>query len=159
MNSPHKGQWSGALMFSLIWINSWVNTREAGDLRRHRAHSDVIVMKMLAYEDANFLPIAVRDIWRKVSPLKSKSFYFKFNYNSSSTCGSECFGSKLAKNALFLQLLSLVHYEYWRTLTQYSMSWGVCLVWFLHNTVLKWGLGNIWYKKHAYVICLEGNYQ
>ena len=46
VNSPHKGQWRGALMFSLIcvWINSWVNTREAGDLRCHRAHYDVIVM-------------------------------------------------------------------------------------------------------------------
>ena len=45
-NSPHKGQWRGALMFSLIcsWINGWVNNREVGDLRRHRAHSDVIVM-------------------------------------------------------------------------------------------------------------------
>ena len=32
--SPHKGQWRGALMFSLIcdWINGWVNNREAGDL-------------------------------------------------------------------------------------------------------------------------------
>ena len=46
VNSPHKGQWRGALMFSLIcaWINDWVNNREAGDLRRHRAHYDVIVM-------------------------------------------------------------------------------------------------------------------
>ena len=46
VNSPHKGQWCGALVFSLIcaWINSWVNNREAGDLRRHRAHYDVIVM-------------------------------------------------------------------------------------------------------------------
>ena len=44
--SPHKGQWRGALMFSLIcaWINGWVNNRETGDLRRHRAHYDVIVM-------------------------------------------------------------------------------------------------------------------
>ena len=44
--SPHKGQWRGALMFSLIcvWINGWVNNREAGDLRRHRDHYDVIVM-------------------------------------------------------------------------------------------------------------------
>ena len=43
---PHKGQWRGALMFSLIciWINSWVNNREAGDLRRHRGHYDVNVM-------------------------------------------------------------------------------------------------------------------
>ena len=38
--------WRGALMFSLIcvWINDWVNNREAGDLRRYRAHYDVIVM-------------------------------------------------------------------------------------------------------------------
>ena len=47
VNSPHKGQWRGALMFSLIfdWINSWVNNGEAGDLRRHRAHYDVIIME------------------------------------------------------------------------------------------------------------------
>ena len=46
VNYPHKGQWRGALMFSLIWtwINSWVNNPEAGDLRRHRAHCDVSVM-------------------------------------------------------------------------------------------------------------------
>ena len=45
-NSPHKGQWRGALMFTLICarINGWVNNREGGDLRRHRAHYDVIVM-------------------------------------------------------------------------------------------------------------------
>ena len=44
--SPHKGQWRGALMFSLIcvWINGWVNNRQAGDLRRYRVHYDVIVM-------------------------------------------------------------------------------------------------------------------
>ena len=46
VNSPHKGQWRGALMFSLIcaWLNAWVNSRKAGDLRRHRAHYDVIVI-------------------------------------------------------------------------------------------------------------------
>ena len=46
VNSPHKGQWRGALMFTLIcyWINGWVNNREAGDLRRYRAHYDVTVM-------------------------------------------------------------------------------------------------------------------
>ena len=39
MNSPHKGQWRGALIFSLIcpWINGWVNNGEVGDFRRHRA--------------------------------------------------------------------------------------------------------------------------
>ena len=43
VNSPHKGQWRGALMFSLICALN--NNREAGDLRRHRAHYHVIVMK------------------------------------------------------------------------------------------------------------------
>ena len=48
VNSPHKGQWRGALMFSLICaqINGWVNNREAGDLRRHQAHCDVIIMSV-----------------------------------------------------------------------------------------------------------------
>ena len=46
VNSPHKGQWRGASMFSLICvaINGWVNNREAGDLRRYRAHFHVTVM-------------------------------------------------------------------------------------------------------------------
>ena len=47
VNSPHKGQWRGALIFSLICarISGWVNNREAGDLRRQQAHCDVIVME------------------------------------------------------------------------------------------------------------------
>ena len=46
VNSSHKGQWRGALMFSLIcaWSNGWVNNRDAGDLRRHGTHYDVTVM-------------------------------------------------------------------------------------------------------------------
>ena len=46
VKSPHKGQWRWALMFSLIcaWIDSWVNSCEAGESRRHRVHYDVTVM-------------------------------------------------------------------------------------------------------------------
>ena len=46
INSPHKGQWRGALVFSLIctWINRWLTVCEAGELRRHRAHYDATVM-------------------------------------------------------------------------------------------------------------------
>ena len=45
---PHKGQWRGALMFSLMgaWTNGWVSNREAGDLRCHHVHYYVTVMKM-----------------------------------------------------------------------------------------------------------------
>ena len=46
MNFPHKGQLGGDVMFSLIcvWINGWVNNRQAGDFKRDRAHYDVIEM-------------------------------------------------------------------------------------------------------------------
>ena len=46
VDSPHKGQWSGALMFSLIcaWTNGWARNRGTGDLRRYRAHYDVTMM-------------------------------------------------------------------------------------------------------------------
>ena len=46
VDSPHKGQWRGALMFSLIcsWTYGWANNRDAGDLRRHRTHHEVTVI-------------------------------------------------------------------------------------------------------------------
>ena len=42
VDSPHKGQWRGALIFSSTI--SWANNLDAGDLRRHRAHFDVTVV-------------------------------------------------------------------------------------------------------------------
>ena len=46
LNSPHKSQWRGALMFSLICarINGWVNNGEAEDFRRYRTHYEVTVI-------------------------------------------------------------------------------------------------------------------
>ena len=56
VNSPHKGQWRGAFMFSLICagINRWVNNREASDLRRYRTHYDVIVMYQISWKSTSF---------------------------------------------------------------------------------------------------------
>ena len=46
VDSRHKGQWRGALMFSLVgaWTKSWANPRDAADLRRHGTHYDVTVI-------------------------------------------------------------------------------------------------------------------
>ena len=43
VDSPHKGQWCGALIFSLMhaWTNRWVNVHDAGDMRCHDFHCDV----------------------------------------------------------------------------------------------------------------------
>ena len=51
-NSPVTGEFpsqrpvtrSFDVFFHLYWINGWVNNHAVGDLRRHRAHYDVIVM-------------------------------------------------------------------------------------------------------------------
>ena len=73
VNSPHKGQWRGALMFSLIcvWLNGWENNREAGDLRRYRAHYDVIAMKMSHEISGNLEALEYEDlapcVWDAIS--------------------------------------------------------------------------------------------
>ena len=61
VNSPRKGQWRGALMFSLIctWTSSWVNNGDAGDLRRHRSHYDVIVVQLDCFITCQLVQIFV----------------------------------------------------------------------------------------------------
>ena len=72
VNSPHKGQWRGALMFLLIcaWINGWVNNREAGDFRRHRAHYDVTVMPSSKLEHwcKIYIPLLYEDVFTHPCP-------------------------------------------------------------------------------------------
>ena len=61
VNSPHKGQWCGAMIFPFIcvWIIGWVNNREAGDLRRYRVHYDVIVMGPVSVKPL-YLPVLTK---------------------------------------------------------------------------------------------------
>ena len=56
--SPHKGQWRGAMIFSLIcaWTNGWVNNRYTSDLRHQYAHNDVTVMNDFVH-DYNAMPL------------------------------------------------------------------------------------------------------
>ena len=76
VNFLHKGQWRGALMFSWIyaWIYGWVNNREAGDLRRHRTHYDVIVMKWWQTSVSNMVRHTVLDIVRIQKGYKKMGF-------------------------------------------------------------------------------------
>ena len=45
-NSPHKGQWRGALMFSLIcaWTHASAKHRDTYDLRCYWSHNDITIM-------------------------------------------------------------------------------------------------------------------
>ena len=87
MNSPQKDQWRRALMFSLIRasINGWVNNGEAGDLRRHRAHYDVIISRLPKGTWQNRRgPIAfcwiipIRDGWQTLDVKFAHNMYIKW---------------------------------------------------------------------------------
>ena len=75
VNYSHYGQWRGVLMFSLICarINGWVNNGEAGDLRRHHAHYDAIVMlgKIFTGPTFKLLMSLISDIYRSLIPDKN----------------------------------------------------------------------------------------
>ena len=72
VNSPHKGHWRGALMFSFIcaWTNSWVNNGDTGDLRRQRSHYEVIVMAPIIkrWPDTAGIPglVGTWTMWMKI---------------------------------------------------------------------------------------------
>ena len=87
VNSPHKGQWRGVLMFSLIcaWINAWVNNREAGDLRRHHAHYDVTVMIRLKVLVSVQVSSAVRNSWIIINTTW-QWLLWQFNLSSVGVC-------------------------------------------------------------------------
>ena len=76
---PAQSQWRGALMFSLIciWINGWVNNSEAGDLRRYRAHYDVIVMCRTDTSVARLLHSSSQDLY----PLSGKTSYRQISWS------------------------------------------------------------------------------
>ena len=62
-------------MFSLIyaWTNSWVNNREAGDLRHHRAHYDVIVIESVEHE--HWVSIDIDLLCEGKSQVKMQHFF------------------------------------------------------------------------------------
>ena len=92
VNSPYRGQCRGALMFSLIcaWINGWVNNRDAGNLRRHRANYDVTLMI-----PSIWILVTMNNIFQNVLPLY---IYFVIP-NIIVNSGSEDIGNMLTISA------------------------------------------------------------
>ena len=81
VNSSHKGQWRGALMFSLIcvWINGWVNNREAGDLRRHHGHYDVkVMMAIVTSESFNNVKLTASNVHSDDQAVTMTAFKFQY---------------------------------------------------------------------------------
>ena len=60
-----KGQWRGALMFSLIcaWTSNWANNQNDGDLKRHFVHYGVTVMYYQIARTST-RPMKYLDLWQ-----------------------------------------------------------------------------------------------
>ena len=85
-NIFREGQWSGPLMLSLIyaWINSRVNNRDAGYLRRRRAHYDVTVMILTCNVTEGWTTGVCSPPCKKRFDLKTQ-LYILITYQSSSS--------------------------------------------------------------------------
>ena len=102
VNFPHKDQWRGALMFSLIciWKNDWKNNREASDWRHYRAHYHVIVMapaRCLSRTNAILLSPVHKRLWNL-----TKIFSFGIMHSRMSSAKRQPYCSGLDKLNTFI---------------------------------------------------------
>ena len=74
LDSPNKGQWRGALVFSLIcaWINGRAYNRDADDLRCYRAHYDVTVMAGNCRDKLGYSYFSIKVTFRDIHESEAK---------------------------------------------------------------------------------------
>ena len=105
-------KWRGTLMFSLFcaWINGWVNNREAGDLRRHCAHYEVIVMQMemngsTIYSKADVSPVVFMRRYVQVSMMLKGINCSQRNWSYS----LRCYDLIMEKNCRFYAAFTIIY--------------------------------------------------
>ena len=134
-------------MSSLIcaWINGWVNNREAGDLRRQRAHYDVIVMVLLCFVLLWLYHLgwsAVSGLYQVKVWLNTSQRMSKFNLWFSSEIGLESHTAAFHSwGPFYLHGLTLI--PTWIINHIYYNAWDEITYWFPNFSgatveVLKW---------------------
>ena len=116
VNSPHKGQWLGTVMFSLIcaWTDDWVNNRDAGAFRHHCAHYDVTVACNLKFLISKFIwRINVLIIFYKNQVIATRYHRWLVNIGSGNHFVPSDYitGTKVDTN-LWLHMASLGHNDF-----------------------------------------------
>ena len=118
-------------MFSLIsaWINDWKNNREAGDLRRYRAHYDVTVMDTHMFPTIHFCTVSSSLVVsechdRRRSQFKSKLEYITTWIRLCESGNHTCFNLSIctAKLKKRKRCLPLNTAESWSILRTYKWS-------------------------------------
>ena len=111
VDSSQKGQWRGALTFSLVcaWTNGWENNRDYGDFWRHRAHYEVTVISFDPFQNWKRL-----EFWSVCSPRSEVRSPFLWPHVSK--MNTESGKAKNEMNSVQKQLnhLQLIFYSIWK---------------------------------------------
>ena len=143
----HKGQWSGALMSSLICasINGWVNNRGAGDFRRYRAHHDVTVMQYPTTITYWLWGIAMTQLMHDNKQYEDKMLDYHYNDVTMSAMASQITSLKIVYSTVYLgagqrkrqssaSLAFVREFDQWIPAQRYSNAKNVSMWWRHHDT-------------------------
>ena len=143
-NSPHKGQWRGALVFSLIcdWTNGWVNKRDAGVLRRYRTHYDVTVMckghEVFIVRRAGLLWSQQDFEWRWSVPLFKCLTVLEFSFILFDLCLLITFFNFIMNYVPIVTFWIFTYHKIWILSIMFCFIWSYWIIYFLACLEVSW---------------------
>ena len=152
-NSPVPGEFParGALVFSLIcvWINGWVNNREAGDLRPHHVHYDVIVMGKRASGDEGMRCLVFvrraglfwsqQDFeWRWSVPLFKCLTVLEFSFILLDLCLLITFFNFIMNYVPIVAFWIFTYHKIWILSIMFCFIWSYWIIYFLACLEVSW---------------------
>ena len=145
---PSQSQWRGASMFSFIcaWLNGWINTHEAGDWRRHRAHYDVIVM--IPCQQDCCLHFIVRRAgllwsqqdfeWRWSVPLFKCLTVLEFSFILFDLCLLITFFNFIMNYVPIVTFWIFTYHKIWILSIMFCFIWSYWIIYFLACLEVSW---------------------
>ena len=149
VDSPHKGQWRGALVFSLMgtWTKDWTNSLDVGDLRRQGAHCDVTLMYTAAAEYTRSLIIVRRagllwsqqDFeWRWSVPLFKCLTVLEFSFILFDLCLLITFFNFIMNHVPIVTFWIFTYHKIWILSIMFCFIWSYWIIYFLACLEVSW---------------------
>ena len=101
--------------FILAWINGWVNNGDAGDLKRHRTHYDVILMDLSNHW------LFVQSIFLTNKSHQSSTLLARYDGNPHVTCGLPHSGQVMRKAFPFYDVIDLPRTQHSSLMTEFHI--------------------------------------
>ena len=157
VDSPHKDQWRGILMFSFIcaWTHDWANNQDVGDLKRRRAHYCIIVMWIQMVIHPHRKTCSLFD-FGPILKISSKSVNTSWLWPGDAILCHRTWSALVQVMASSLMARSHYLKQYWLTILWFSFHDNVYLNTQYTNTQVSWNL-HVWNLSKALFTCLVRN--